>query len=138
MDQGLQDCYCKNKERNGSQRLDQTRGSGFEGQISGSPGKLKKALEKRPCAATFGKKVPSSLCNKGASSLWKKGKKVSQESATKFGHDAAFGKKARASSVSEAFGKKVPSTASLSSLWKKGSENFASLCKKGMDLEHFF
>ena len=79
MDQGLQDCYCKNKERNGSQRLDQTRGSGFEGQISGSPGKLKKALEKRPCAATFGKKVPSSLCNKGASSLWKKGKKVSQE-----------------------------------------------------------
>ena len=100
---------------------------------------MKKALEKRPCAATFGKKVPSSLCNKDASSLWKKGKKVSQEIVPQnLDMMQPLEKKARASSVSEAFGKKVPSTASLSSLWKKGSENFASLCKKGMDLEHFF
>ena len=40
---------------------------------------MKKALEKRPCAATFGKKVPGSLCNKGARSLWKKGKELVQE-----------------------------------------------------------
>ena len=68
----------------------------------------------------------------------KRQRTFARNSATKFGHDGAFGKRVRASSVSEAFEKKVPSTASLSSLWKKGSENFASLCKKGMDLEHFF
>ena len=90
---------------------------------------MKKALEKR-CQAAFAIKV--------LAAFGKKAKSFARNSATKFGHDAAFGKKARASSVSEAFGKKVPSTASLSSLWKKGSENFASLCKKGMDLEHFF
>ena len=46
-------------------------------------------------------------------------------------------KKAKAT-LSSAFEKKVSSTASLSSLWKKGigREHAASLWKKGMDLEH--
>lgn len=46
------------KETNGSQRLDQTRSCGFEGQVTGNPEKLNKSLKKRH--------IGSNLWEKGA------------------------------------------------------------------------
>ena len=56
MDQEPQESYCRDKETNGSQRLDQTRSCGFEGQVTGNPEKLNKSLKKRHIGSNLWKK----------------------------------------------------------------------------------